>query len=234
MIRLWNLLDQLPPVLAITGLTGADYHCDKCSQRAAVRHPVLAFQVLHPTLWNGRRPESVFLYLLTVEHNAFNVVVPRYVGISKAGCLRRRWTRRPTSEKANYPSGSLLHHAPATLHWIETEIAGLGFARGMAGLRLYANVLPPLVAVAHGGTIHSPRTRRLPVPQDAAEEYAFAQSMVDDTVQLMQTLRLQPWNRAGATQTITELLGAGVWADARFRRATTATTAPALNNNRSH
>lgn len=232
MERLWKLIESMRPVMSITGLAGGSYRCDKCSNVAAneaaargqspvdVQHPILGFSVLDVDLWNRKRRNAVFMYALVAEFDGGRCAIPRYIGVSKATCLRSRWTRLPGSEKHRFKTGSLVHHQRATMARTEREIASMPFMQRTARLCLYGTLVPLLVPLVQRGELHAPRLAGAAVPLGVDEEYSFARGLEEDTADLMESLGLAPWNRTKgqAARSVVECLGDGVWTDPRFAR----------------
>lgn len=226
MQQLWDLLDTMRPVIEITGRASDHYRCDKCSNasnakkppQGDVHHHVLDFSVLDDDYWAVSRPETVFLYLVTIEGSG--ATFPRYVGVSKASYLRGRWTRLPTGESHRFRHGDLLHHQAAQMHRIEIEMDDPQFVERRLRLRLYATLVPRLVPAVTKGVRYAPRVAKKASPLGIDAEYEYARGVEEDTADLMTTLKLRPWNRTKGKEhvSMSAALGPTAWTDRRYIR----------------
>ncbi|MEQ1775945.1 MAG: hypothetical protein ABL891_19380 [Burkholderiales bacterium] len=171
------------------------YRCDKCSNKkeSEVRHPKATFRVIDAAMWSKPLGGTPFLYLLTAVHPKAQKEAPRYVGIAKASCLMRRWTRMPDSERHNFPDGTLIHHMAATVPRLGRDFSDPGF-REISGLfRLYTATVRDIIfrlSKIEGHEWPLPTA----MPNGLSAEYSSVENFETHTVAEMYKVGLVPWN----------------------------------------
>ncbi|MEI7445641.1 MAG: hypothetical protein WCK28_12180 [Burkholderiales bacterium] len=201
----------MTPTLRIEGFHGSErYVCTKCSnsksrsagQREVVTHPRFRFRPIDVARWTTAMAGTPFVYLVTAELPGSGLSVPRYVGVSKADGLGKRWTRLPRELAGTYNSGDLLHHQPATMSRLSSDFDDPYFSEngGFFEVRV-ASSLELWTRFGRAGI--APDLDRLsmsPRPDRVESGHAFALEVERIVIDSMTRAGLLPWNgcRAGA------------------------------------
>lgn len=197
MHTLQALADSMSPSIEIVALEDfLSYRCDKCSNKSKsgeVRHPKANFRVLDSASWNSSFGGEPFVYLLTAVQGCSDRESPRYVGIGKASCLMRRWTRMPESEKHRFADGTLVHHMPATISRLKRDFSDPAFQAVEAYFRLRVATISSLIARL---SAEDREEWLLPAsaPVGADARYALTKSFETRIISKLYLVGLSPWN----------------------------------------
>lgn len=197
MYTLQALADSMSPSIDIVALEDSlSYRCDKCSNKSKsgeVRHPKANFRVLDSASWNASFGGEPFVYLLTAVQGCSDHESPRYVGIGKASCLMRRWTRMPSSEKHRFADGTLLHHMPATIPRLKRDFSDPAFQAMGAYFRLRVATINSIVTRL---SVKDREEWLLPasLPAGVEARYALTKNFESRVISKLYSVGLSPWN----------------------------------------